>query len=113
MPIVLDPEPRQGLKFRGELKEKDKRKRKLAEPKDWAVILLNDDYTTMDFVVAILMNVFHKGEEEATSIMLSVHQKGRGLVGYYAYDIALTKQKQVHELAQKNEFPLRCVLEQR
>jgi ATP-dependent Clp protease adaptor protein ClpS len=105
MPVVLDAGLRPGLD--------EKRKRKLQEPRDWAVILLNDDFTTMDFVVAILMEVFHKPEEEAWDTMMKVHKEGKGLAGVYAYDIALTKQKQVHDLAQKNEFPLSCVLEQR
>lgn len=82
-----------------------------AEPEEFRVILLNDDYTTMDFVVAVLMSVFHKSLIEATKIMLDVHQKGRGVVGTYTYDIALTKVNRVHSLAKENGFPLKCIME--
>jgi len=89
-----------------------KKDEKLEEPKDYTVVLLNDDYTTRDFVVEILMAIFHKNREEATKIMMNVHRKGRGAVGIYTLDIALTKVSQVHSLAQKYEFPLRCVVEE-
>jgi len=85
---------------------------KLIEPGDYTVVLLNDDYTTREFVVEILEYVFHKNREEATRIMLNVHRKGRGAVGVYTLDIAQTKVNQVHDLAQKHEFPLRCVVEE-
>lgn len=88
-----------------------KREEKLKEPEEFRVILLNDHYTTMDFVVEILMLVFHKTPAEAEKIMMDVHKKGRGIVGQYSYDIAHTKAHQVHELARKNEYPLQCVLE--
>lgn len=81
------------------------------EPDDYQVILLNDDFTTMEFVVSILMTVFHKPLPEANRIMLDVHKKGRGIVGIYSYDIAATKVNQVHELARQNGFPLKCVME--
>jgi ATP-dependent Clp protease adaptor protein ClpS len=84
---------------------------KLKEPEQYRVILLNDDYTTMEFVVEILIVVFHKDEAEATRIMLDVHNKGRGMVGVYTFDIALTKTEQVHSLARQHEFPLRCLVE--
>jgi ATP-dependent Clp protease adaptor protein ClpS len=89
-----------------------KRTRKLKEPEDYRVILLNDNYTTMDFVVDVLMTIFHKGEEDATRIMLDVHQKGKGTVGVYPWDIATTRAQQVHNLARQYEFPLKCVVEQ-
>jgi ATP-dependent Clp protease adaptor protein ClpS len=75
------------------------------------VFLLNDDYTTMDFVVDILMTVFHKSFLDASKIMLDVHRKGKGAVGAYSYDIALTKVNQVHALARQNQFPLKCAIE--
>ena len=75
------------------------------------MILLNDNYTTMDFVVEVLMAVFHKGEEDATRIMLDVHQKGKGTVGVYPWDIAATRAQQVHSLARQYEFPLKCIVE--
>ena len=89
-----------------------RKQEKLEEPRDYSVILLNDDYTTRDFVVEILKMVFHKSHQEATRIMLHVHRRGRGAAGIYTWDIALTKVNQVHELAQQHEFPLRCVLEE-
>lgn len=90
---------------------KPKQEQKLQEPEQYRVVLLNDDYTTMDFVVAVLMMVFHKNETEAQRIMLDVHKKGRGVVGMYPWDIATTKAEQVHSLARQAEFPLRCVVE--
>jgi len=85
---------------------------KLKEPRDYIVILLNDNYTTREFVVEILKLIFHKTSEEATRIMLNVHHKGRGVVGVYTWDIASTKASQVHEIAKQNEFPLKCVVEE-
>lgn len=81
------------------------------KPKMYNVILLNDDYTTMDFVVEVLIAVFHKNPTDATQIMLDVHQKGKGIVGSYTYDIALTKIAQVEEMSVKREFPLVAVME--
>jgi ATP-dependent Clp protease adaptor protein ClpS len=84
---------------------------KLKEPEDYQVILLNDDFTSMDFVIEILMYVFHKSEEDASAIMLHVHNMGKGLAGIYSWDIAVTKMEQVHSLAKENEFPLKCIVE--
>ncbi|HUX39843.1 MAG TPA: ATP-dependent Clp protease adapter ClpS [Rectinemataceae bacterium] len=81
------------------------------QPEEYRVILLNDDFTTMEFVVSVLMTVFHKAVPEATRIMLDVHKKGRGIVGIYTYDIAATKVNQVHTLARQNGFPLKCTME--
>lgn len=81
------------------------------EPEMYVVVLHNDHYTTMDFVVEVLVTVFHKSAAEATKIMLDVHRKGKGLVGLYPYDIAATKVSQVHEMAEQQEFPLRCTIE--
>lgn len=81
-------------------------------PPMYKVFLLNDDYTTMDFVVFILEHVFHKTEQEAEQIMLHVHKKGVGLAGVYSKEIAETKLAVVHGLARDNEFPLRCLMEQ-
>jgi ATP-dependent Clp protease adaptor protein ClpS len=80
-------------------------------PSLYKVLLLNDDYTTMDFVVQILEAVFHKSPAEATRIMLHVHKKGSGLAGVYTREIAETKIHTVHTLARKHCFPLRCVME--
>jgi ATP-dependent Clp protease adaptor protein ClpS len=73
--------------------------------------LHNDDYTTMEFVVALLMHVFHHGETEAQAIMLHIHRTGMGVAGVYTYEVAETKVAQVRELAEKAEFPLLCTLE--
>jgi ATP-dependent Clp protease adaptor protein ClpS len=82
------------------------------EPKMYRVILHNDDYTTMDFVVEVLMSIFHKPAAEATKIMLDVHRKGQGNAGVYTYDIAVTKMEQVHLEAKRREYPLRCSYEE-
>jgi len=89
-----------------------RRKKKLRSPEDYKVILLNDDYTTKEFVVAVLREVFHKNEEDAVRIMMNVHTQGRGLVGIYTWDIAQTKAGQVHALARQYEYPLKCVVEE-
>jgi len=89
-----------------------KEEQEIREPKLYRVILHNDDYTTMDFVIQILITVFHKTAADATRIMLDVHEKGRGICGIYYYDIAATKAAQVHAAAQKREFPLKCSLEE-
>ena len=101
-----------GIKIIRSSKTLSKKDEKLEEPRDYAVILLNDDYTTRDFVVEILKLIFHKNHQEATRIMLNVHRRGRGAAGVYTWDIALTKVNQVHDLARQYEFPLRCVLEE-
>jgi ATP-dependent Clp protease adaptor protein ClpS len=83
----------------------------LKRPEEFRVLLLNDDYTTMEFVVTVLMAVFHKSLPESTRIMLDVHKKGKGTVGIYSYDLAVTKINQVHQLARQNGFPLKCTME--
>jgi ATP-dependent Clp protease adaptor protein ClpS len=84
---------------------------KIKEPEQFKVILLNDHFTTMDFVIEILMVIFHKDVADASRIMLDVHKKGRGLVGIYTWDIAITKTEQVHTAAKGNNFPLKCIIE--
>jgi ATP-dependent Clp protease adaptor protein ClpS len=84
----------------------------IREPKMYRVILHNDHYTTMDFVVEVLIAIFHKPVADATRIMLDVHKKGAGICGVYTYDIAATRVSRVHQLAQKREFPLKCSLEE-
>lgn len=85
---------------------------KLKKPKLFRVILFNDDYTSMEFVVEILISIFNKPAAEATKIMLDVHKKGAGVCGVYTYDIAVTKVTQVHRQAHLHEYPLRCGYEE-
>lgn len=84
---------------------------KTKRPPKYKVILLNDDYTPMDFVVMVLEQIFRRSHEEALQIMLEVHQKGSGLAGVYTRDIAETKVDLVVEYARINEYPLSCALE--
>jgi ATP-dependent Clp protease adaptor protein ClpS len=93
-------------------KTSTKKSEKLKEPEEYLVILLNDHYTTMDFVVEVLVSIFHKSETDANRIMMDVHKKGKGIVGRYPFDIARTKIDQVHTLACQNGFPLRCIIEE-
>jgi ATP-dependent Clp protease adaptor protein ClpS len=88
-----------------------RKKRKLAEPEKFRVIMLNDDYTTMDFVVDILITIFNKSAEDAARVMMDIHRTGRGTAGIYPFDIARTKAEQAHTLARQHEFPLRCLVE--
>ena len=81
------------------------------EPRLYKVLLHNDDYTSMEFVIAILETVFHKSANDATKIMLNVHNEGLGIAGIYTREISETKISVVHQLAEKNEFPLRCSME--
>jgi len=82
------------------------------EPSMYKVLLHNDDYTTMDFVVEILMFVFNKPVEEATRIMINVHRDGIGICGVYTYEIAETKINTVDALASERGFPLKCTMEE-
>jgi ATP-dependent Clp protease adaptor protein ClpS len=90
----------------------EKTRGKTQKPSLYRVLLLNDDYTPMDFVVHILESVFHKSTVEATQIMLNVHRKGSGLAGVYTREIAETKVHTVQELARKNTLPLKCIMEE-
>lgn len=81
------------------------------EPPLFKVLLINDDYTTMEFVVQVLIHVFNKSEEEAMRIMLNVHKEGVGVCGIYPYEVAETKVNAVDALARENEFPLKCTME--
>lgn len=84
---------------------------KIELPKKYKVILHNDDYTPMEFVVEVLMDVFKKDELTATNIMLNVHNLGHGVCGIYSYEIAETKVARVMDLAQQHEYPLRASME--
>ncbi|WP_020592709.1 ATP-dependent Clp protease adapter ClpS [Kiloniella laminariae] len=80
-------------------------------PSMYKVLLLNDDYTPMEFVIHVLTQFFGKDQEDATRIMLQVHQQGVGICGVFNYDVAETKATQVVDLARKNQHPLQCVIE--
>ena len=86
-------------------------RRKVQEPPMYKVLLHNDDYTTMDFVVEILIVIFKKSQEEAVRVMLNVHQDGVGICGVYPFETAETKVESVHLLASENGFPLKCSME--
>ena len=86
--------------------------RRLQKPRMYKVLLHNDDYTTMEFVVLVLQQVFNKTEPDAFRIMMEVHIKGRGICGAYTYEIAETKVETVHEMAHENGFPLRATIEE-
>jgi ATP-dependent Clp protease adaptor protein ClpS len=87
-------------------------KPKLKRPPLYKVILLNDDFTPMEFVVDVLMNFFGMNEEKATQIMLHVHTRGVGVCGVYARDIAETKVKQVSDYSREHQHPLLCTMEE-
>ena len=88
-----------------------KTKPKTKKPSMYRVLLLNDDYTPMEFVVHVLERYFNKDAQEATQIMLHVHQKGIGVCGIFPFEIAETKVIQVTDLARKNQHPLQCTME--
>jgi len=84
----------------------------LDEPSMYRVLLHNDDYTTMDFVVMVLKKIFHKTQEQSEQIMFDVHRKGRGVCGIYTFEIAQTKVEQVKVLAKEHAFPLLATYEE-
>jgi ATP-dependent Clp protease adaptor protein ClpS len=84
---------------------------KTKKPSLYKVLLLNDDYTPMEFVVHVLERFFNKGREEATRIMLHVHQKGVGVCGVFTYEVAETKVTQVMDFARNHQHPLQCTME--
>tara|TARA_B100000530_G_C15658367_1_gene369288 strand:+ start:183 stop:497 length:315 start_codon:yes stop_codon:yes gene_type:complete len=89
-----------------------KTKTKLQKPKLYKVILLNDDYTPMEYVVKLLKVVFKKSEAEAVNIMLMVHEKGSGVCGVFTKEIAETKVSTVVNMAKKDQHPLKCIMEE-
>ena len=84
----------------------------LQEPKKYKVFLLNDDFSTMDFVIEVLIKVFRKSADEASTIMLNIHNKGREICGSYSHEIASTKVAQVKSMAREKGFPLKAVMEE-
>lgn len=87
-------------------------KPKLKPPKQYKVVLVNDDYTPMEFVVQVLMSFFGMDHAKATRIMMAVHTKGKGICGIYSYEIAETKVDQVNEFSRLNQHPLMCIMEE-
>lgn len=83
-----------------------------SEIKRYKVVLLNDDFTSMDFVVEVLMELFGHPLDKAINIMLSIHREGRGICGVYTYEIAETKIAQVRQRALENEYPLKAIMEE-
>ena len=98
-------------KTRREEKEDTLTRERTEEPKRFKVLLLNDDYTTMEFVVWILETIFRHDLASATRIMLHVHRNGVGVAGVYPREVAETRANQVEKLAREHEFPLRCTTE--
>jgi ATP-dependent Clp protease adaptor protein ClpS len=89
----------------------EKTKKKLEKPKLYKVLLHNDDYTTMEFVVAILREVFHHNEVDATRIMLHVHKNGMGVAGVYTFEVAETRVRKTLAMAKEAQYPLMCTME--
>lgn len=94
------------------LKNEILEQQKLAQPKLFKVLLLNDDITTMEFVVDVLINIFHHDFEKASAIMLEIHHQGSGICGIYTEEIALSKKQQVDIAAKNNNFPLQTRIEE-
>ena len=91
--------------------EETRTRKRVQEPPLYRVLIHNDDYTTMEFVIEILMVVFKRSMEDATRIMLNVHENGIGICGVYSYEIAETKVESVEVLARSSDFPLKCSME--
>lgn len=90
----------------------EEEKPKLKPPKQYKVVLVNDDYTPMEFVVQVLMSFFGMDHAKATRVMMAVHTKGKGICGTYSYEIAETKVDQVNEFSKINQHPLLCTMEE-
>ena len=88
-----------------------RKKEKLKKPQLYKVLFHNDSYTTMEFVVAVLREVFHRSESDAVAVMLNIHRTGFGVAGVYTYEIAETKVQTTEKLAREHEFPLRLTVE--
>ncbi len=90
----------------------EEEKPKLKSPKEYKVVLINDDYTPMEFVIQVLMTFFTMDHAKATRVMMAVHTRGKGICGIYSYEIAETKVDQVNEYAKINQHPLLCTMEE-
>ena len=109
--IIAGPDKDKGTENDEERGVATKVRPKTKKPSMWRVLLMNDDYTPMEFVVSILMGIFNKTSEEATQIMLNVHQSGVGTCGVYTFEVAETKVAQVMDSAKRAQHPLQCTLE--
>lgn len=96
----------------GQVITKQKDKIKIKKPKSYKAVMFNDDYTTMEFVIEVLVNIFNKSVIEAEKIMLDVHKKGRGVAGIYSYDIAITKVATAMSMAKSEGFPFKLTTEE-
>ncbi len=103
----FSPDPDEGLETDVLLKSRPRTQK----PAMYKVLILNDDYTPMEFVVHVLERFFNKNQQEATEIMMHVHRKGVGVCGVFTYEIAETKVTQVMDFARANEQPLQCTME--
>lgn len=103
---MAKPDTREGIDLAPRIEDE------VREPRQYKVLLHNDDYTTMEFVVHVLMVVFRKDQAEATHIMLMVHEKGIGVCGVFTAEVAETKVALVHKLARREGYPLRCTMEE-
>ncbi len=90
---------------------RERQRTNLKEPRRYKVIMYNDDFTTMEFVVMILVQVFLKSQEEAEALMLQVHHSGKAVVGIYSYDIAVSKTRKATNMAREQGYPLRLTVE--
>jgi ATP-dependent Clp protease adaptor protein ClpS len=106
-----DERRRRGIDAGGDVGVKTETKTRTKRPSLYKVLLLNDDYTPMEFVVYVLQRFFNKGQEPAVDIMLTVHNKGLAVVGVYPFEIAETKVTQVMDCARSNQHPLQCTME--
>ena len=111
MPEMSDPSRRNGQGNRSATGLATKTRSKTKKPQLYKVLMLNDDYTPMEFVVMVLQRFFRMEIEEATRVMLQVHQKGVGVCGVFSYEVAETKVNQVMDCARDNQHPLQCTLE--
>lgn len=110
-PIMAGPKNEDPGKGDADTETITKTRLKTKRPSLYRVLLLNDDYTPMEFVILVLQDVFNKSREDAMQIMLHVHQKGVGECGIYPYEVAETKVTRVMDMARKNQHPLQCVME--
>ena len=109
-PTII-PSSAPGLPGGGDSVVLERRPEKVKPPQMYQVVLLNDDYTPMEFVVVVIQEFFNKDRETATQIMLKIHLDGKGVCGVFSKDVAATKVDQVTEAARKNGHPLQCVSE--